>query len=62
MLWEGLLHWTIANQTLQVLDHLLVVLMLVGILHTVRISIHSHTLMTERFLSSISSPRYDAFW
>jgi Phosphate-starvation-inducible E family len=38
MLWEGLLPWTIANQTLQVLDHLLVVLMLVEILHTVRIS------------------------
>jgi hypothetical protein len=41
---------TIANQTLQVLDHLLVVLMLVEILHTVRISIHSHTLITEPFL------------
>ena len=50
MLWEGLRHWTIANQTLQVLDHLLVVLMLVEILHTVRISIHSHTLITEPFL------------
>jgi hypothetical protein len=43
---------TIANQTLQVLDHLLVVLMLVEILHTVRISIHSHTLITEPFSSS----------
>src|SRR6266404_1701883 len=50
MLWEGLRHWTIANQTLRVLDHLLVVLMLVEILHTVRISIHSHTLITEPFL------------
>ena len=50
MLWEGLAHWTIATETLQVLDQLLVVLMLVEILHTVRISIHSHFLVTEPFL------------
>jgi len=50
MLWEGLHHWTIAAQTLQVLDQLLIVLMLVEILHTVRISIRSHTLITEPFL------------
>jgi hypothetical protein len=50
MLWEGLLHWMIAAQTLQVLDQLLVVLMLVEILHTVRISIRSHILVTEPFL------------
>jgi Phosphate-starvation-inducible E family len=50
MLWEGLVHWTIAAQTLLVLDQLLVVLMLVEILHTVRISIHSHFLVTEPFL------------
>jgi|ERR1700691_6214981 hypothetical protein len=50
MLWEGLAHWTIATQTLLVLDQLLVVLMLVEILHTVRISIHSHYLVTEPFL------------
>ena len=50
MLWEGLRHWTISAQTLQVLDQLLIVLMLVEILHTVRISIHSHTLITEPFL------------
>ena len=50
MLWEGLAHWTIAAQTLVVLDQLLVVLMLVEILHTVRISIHSHILVTEPFL------------
>jgi uncharacterized membrane protein (DUF373 family) len=35
---------------LRVLDQLLVVLMLVEILHTVRISIRSHTLVTEPFL------------
>jgi Phosphate-starvation-inducible E family len=50
MLWDGLAHWTIASQTLVVLDQLLVVLMLVEILHTVRISIHSHYLVTEPFL------------
>jgi hypothetical protein len=50
MLWEGLGHWTMAAQTLLVLDQLLVVLMLVEILHTVRISIHSHFLVTEPFL------------
>jgi hypothetical protein len=36
LLWEGLSHWTIAVETLRVLDQLLVVLMLVEILHTVR--------------------------
>jgi len=49
-LWENLRHWTMAVQTLHVLDDLLVVLMLVEILHTVRISIHSHVLVTEPFL------------
>ena len=38
------------DQVLRVLDQLLVVLMLVEILHTVRISIRSHTLVTEPFL------------
>lgn len=50
LLWQGLVHWTIAQQTLEVLDQLLVVLMLVEILHTVRISIRSHILVTEPFL------------
>lgn len=50
LLWEGFGHWTIATQILLVLDQLLVVLMLVEILHTVRISIHSHVLVTEPFL------------
>lgn len=50
MLWESLSHWTIATDTLVVLDQLLLVLMLVEILHTVRISIHSHVLVTEPFL------------
>jgi|SRR5450755_3077421 hypothetical protein len=46
MLWDGVGHWTIAAETLRVLDQLLVVLMLVEILHTVRISIRSHVLVT----------------
>jgi uncharacterized membrane protein (DUF373 family) len=50
LLWDALSHWTIANQTLRVLNELLAVLMLVEILHTVRISIRSHVLVTEPFL------------
>jgi uncharacterized membrane protein (DUF373 family) len=50
LLWNALSHWTIATQTLRVLNELLVVLMLVEILHTVRISIRSHVLVTEPFL------------
>ncbi len=50
LLWNELSHWTIATETLRVLDQLLVVLMLVEILHTVRISIRSHILVTEPFL------------
>jgi uncharacterized membrane protein (DUF373 family) len=50
LLWDGIAHLTIATQILVVLDQLLVVLMLVEILHTVRISIHSHYLVTEPFL------------
>ena len=50
LLWEGIGHWPFAPQTLLVLDQLLVVLMLVEILHTVRISIRSHILVTEPFL------------
>ena len=50
ILWIGLNHWTVAAQTLGVLNELLIVLMLVEILHTVRISIRSHVLVTEPFL------------
>jgi hypothetical protein len=50
LLWDGLRNWEIAAQTLRVLDELLVVLMLVEILHTVRISIRSQILVTETFL------------
>jgi hypothetical protein len=51
MLWSGIVHWTMAAETLRVLDQLLVVLMVVEILHTVRISLRSHILLaTEPFL------------
>jgi hypothetical protein len=46
----GLIHRFVGIQTLRVLDQLLVVLMLVEVLHTVRISIRSHILVTEPFL------------
>jgi hypothetical protein len=50
-LWRGVVHWTIATETLRVLDQLLVVLMLVEILHTIRISIRSQILFAaEPFL------------
>jgi len=51
MLWDGLSRWSPAAQTLRVLNELLIVLMLVEILHTMRISIRSHKLMiVEPFL------------
>lgn len=50
ILWTDLRNWTVAEQSLRVLNQLLIVLMLVEILHTVRISIRSHVLVTEPFL------------
>jgi uncharacterized membrane protein (DUF373 family) len=50
LLWDGLSHSTSGAQTLRVLNELLVVLMLVELLYTVRISIRSHVLVTEPFL------------
>ena len=49
-LWDGLSHWPLTLETLAVLNQLLIVLMLVEILHTVRVSIRSHFLVTEPFL------------
>ena len=49
-IWQGLRHGGIATQILQILNDLLVVLMLVEILHSVRISVWSHVLVTEPFL------------
>ena len=53
LLWDTWHQWMVVTDTnlvLRLLDQLLVVLMLVEILHTVRISIRSHTLVTEPFL------------
>ena len=49
-LWDNIAHRTIVTGILQVLDQLLSVLMVIEILHTVRISIRSHILVTEPFL------------
>jgi Phosphate-starvation-inducible E family len=49
-LWAGLKDWTVAASTFHILDQLLLVLMVAEILHTVRTSIRSHTLVTEPFL------------
>jgi uncharacterized membrane protein (DUF373 family) len=49
-LWQGLAAGGSAKTVIEVIDRLLVVLLLVEILHTVRISIRSHTLVTEPFL------------
>src|SRR4030088_1585302 len=53
LLWDTWHQWMVVahtNLVLRILDQLLLVLMLVEILHTVRISIRSHTLVTEPFL------------
>jgi uncharacterized membrane protein (DUF373 family) len=49
-LWHGLAPGASAKTVVEIIDRLLVVLVLVEILHTVRISIRSHTLVTEPFL------------
>src|SRR5271170_2495165 len=49
-LWIAVRHWCLDTQPIRLLDQLLVVLMMVEILHTVRISIRSHVLVTEPFL------------
>jgi hypothetical protein len=51
LLWEGLSNLSRAAQSLRVLNELLIVLMLVEILHTVRISLRLHVLLVaEPFL------------
>jgi uncharacterized membrane protein (DUF373 family) len=49
-LWQSLLSKGASNYGLIVLDQLLLVLMLVELLHTVRISVRSQTLVVEPFL------------
>ena len=50
LLWQGIVQRSINVEAPAVLNELLLVLMLVEILHTVRISIRSHILVTEPFL------------
>lgn len=51
LLWEGLSNLSRAGQSLRVLNELLIVLMLVEILHTLRISLRLHVLLVaEPFL------------
>jgi energy-coupling factor transporter transmembrane protein EcfT len=49
-LWKGFHRWDSPEMILRTIDHLLLALMLVEILHTVRISIRSHALVAEPFL------------
>jgi hypothetical protein len=50
ILWRGLIQRSLAGYALQALDQLLLVLVLVEILHTVRISIRSKEIILEPFL------------
>jgi uncharacterized membrane protein (DUF373 family) len=49
-LWRGLGDWATSDSVFVVIDRLLVVLMLVEILHTVRVSVRSGALTCEPFL------------
>jgi len=50
ILWRGIVTRTLANYAMLVLDQLLLVLMLIEVLHTVRISLRSQSLLMEPFL------------
>jgi hypothetical protein len=50
VIWHGFVTWNFRDTIVRVIDTLLLVLMLVEILHTVRISIRSHVLVAEPFL------------
>jgi len=50
ILWRGIITRTLANYAMLVLDQLLLVLMLIEVLHTVRISLRSQSLLMEPFL------------
>ena len=45
MLWQSVIHWTVSTEILRVLDQLLLVLMLLEILYTVRITVRSHIVL-----------------
>ncbi len=50
VLWRGIVARTLSNYGMLVLDQLLLVLMLIEVLHTVRISLRSQSLLMEPFL------------
>jgi uncharacterized membrane protein (DUF373 family) len=50
LFFQAVLAETLVRSSLEVLDSLLLVLMLVELLHTIRVSIVEHTLVTEPFL------------
>jgi uncharacterized membrane protein (DUF373 family) len=50
LLWDGFRERRISAQPLRALEEILLVLMVIEILHTVRISIRSHVLVAEPFL------------
>jgi len=50
ILWRGIITRTLVNYAMSVLDQLLLVLMLIEVLHTVRISLRSQSLLMEPFL------------
>jgi uncharacterized membrane protein (DUF373 family) len=50
LLWDNVWQQTLSTGAVHVLDELLLVLMIVEILHTVRLSIRAHALVTEPFL------------
>jgi uncharacterized membrane protein (DUF373 family) len=50
LLWIGVQDWTGTQTIFELIDRLLLVLMVVELLHTVRLSIRSHKLVVEPFL------------
>jgi uncharacterized membrane protein (DUF373 family) len=50
LLWIGMQDWTGTETIFELIDRLLLVLMVVELLHTVRLSIRSHKLVVEPFL------------
>jgi len=50
-LWSSFSHSTARELALKLLDDLLLVLMLVEILHTIRVSLRTHVIKTEPFLA-----------
>jgi len=47
---ESVIHWTIRDQAIEILDTVLLVMMTMEIVYTVTLSLESHTLVAEPFL------------